>query len=146
MRILFIGEYEHSIDTKGRLIIPSKFREELQKKFFITKGMDQCLFVFTEEEFRIMSQKVNTLGLSSGNRRGFARLFYSGATECSLDKQGRILINPGLRNYASIEEKVSIIGVSNRIEIWDTNRWQKYSNSDNLNYDMLTQEMTEIDL
>lgn len=143
---MFIGEYEHGIDKKGRLIMPSKFRDELQGEFFITKGMDHCLFVFTEEEFKRMSEKVNRLGLSTGNRRGFARLFYSGAVECTFDKQGRILIPKGLRDYAALKDKASVIGVSNRIEIWDKDRWNAYSNDDVLNYDALTAEMTDIDL
>ncbi|WP_237036454.1 division/cell wall cluster transcriptional repressor MraZ [Mediannikoviicoccus vaginalis] len=143
---MFIGEYQHNLDTKGRITMPSKFREELGKTFYITKGMDGCLFVFPEDQWIEMDKKINALRLSRKDARGIARLFYAGAIDVSLDKMGRVLLPGNLRQYASLEKEAIIIGVSSRVEIWDKDRWQSYNNDDDFNYDMLTESMADLDI
>ena len=108
---MLIGEYEHSLDAKGRLIMPSKLREDIGEKFIITKGLDGCLFGFSKQEWTNFEEKLKTLPLTNKNARDFVRFFLSGATECEIDKQGRFLIVANLRQYASMEKEVVIIGV-----------------------------------
>ena len=117
---MFIGEYAHSVDPKGRLNIPAKFREKLGEIFYVTKGLDKCLFIFPADEWRIFEEKLKTLPLTNKNARAFVRLFFSGATECSLDKQGRINIPQTLRTHGEIQKEVNVIGVGTRIEIWSS--------------------------
>ncbi|MEJ8751110.1 division/cell wall cluster transcriptional repressor MraZ [Lagierella sp. ICN-221743] len=143
---MFIGEYQHNLDTKGRITMPSKFREELGNTFYITKGMDGCLFVFPEDEWIEMDKKIKALRLSRKDARGIARLFYAGAIDVSLDKMGRVLLPGNLRQYASLEKEAIIIGVSSRVEIWDKDRWQSYNDDDDFNYDMLTESMADLDI
>lgn len=142
---MFIGEYNHTIDSKGRFIMPSKFRESLGKNIFITKGMDNCLFVFPEDEWDKMGEKISKLKLSRKEARAFSRLFYAGAIDVELDKQGRILITQNLRDYASLKKEIVIIGVSSRIEIWDKDAWEEYNDDDFLDYDSLTESLADLD-
>lgn len=142
---MFIGEFKHKLDNKGRLTIPSIFREDLKDYFYLTRGMDGCLFLFTKEEFFEMSRKVNRLRITNKKSRGFARLFYSGAIQVSLDKQGRILIPPRLREYSNISSEVMVIGVFTRLELWDLNSWEEYNNDKIFNYDSLSEDVDEID-
>ncbi|MDL2311066.1 division/cell wall cluster transcriptional repressor MraZ [Peptostreptococcaceae bacterium OttesenSCG-928-C18] len=142
---MFIGEYQHNLDTKGRLTLPSKFRDELGEEFFITKGMDGCLFVYTQDEWIKMDEKINGLKLSRKESRGIARLFYAGAINVSLDKMGRVLLPQNLRDYAKLEKEAVVIGVSSRVEIWDKDAWEAYNDDDELNYDILTEKMVDID-
>jgi MraZ protein len=121
---MFSGEYEHTVDEKGRLTIPAKFRAGLAEGLFVTRGLDGCLFVFPPSAWRILSEKVANLPLSQASARLFSRMIYSG-TECKLDKQGRILLPPPLREYADIESEVVITGVNSRLEIWSKKRWQE---------------------
>ncbi len=141
---MFIGEFNHNIEDKGRMSIPSRFRDELNGKFYVTKGIDDCLFVFPLDEWKIFEEKLSKLPLSKPGARAFVRLFYAGAIECVLDKQGRINITSILREHASIEKEVSIIGVGNRIEIWSKNNWERYNNPDNLSYDDLAEQMEDL--
>ncbi len=120
---MFSGEYEHTLDEKGRLIIPAKFRTELDEGLFVTRGLDGCLFVFPLDVWRDLSDKMASLSLVQASARLFSRMIYSG-TECSLDKQGRILLPSSLRAHADIENEVVITGVRNRLEIWGKKRWQ----------------------
>ena len=122
---LLIGEYEHSLDAKGRLIMPVKLRQDMGEKFIITKGLDGCLFAFSQEEWLNFETKLKALPLSDRNARNFVRFFLSGATECEIDKQGRFLIPNNLRNAANLEKEVVIIGVGTRLEIWNKNIWEK---------------------
>ena len=122
---MLIGEYEHSLDVKGRLIMPVKLRQDMGEKFIVTKGLDGCLFAFSQEEWLNFETKLKTLPLSDKNARNFVRFFLSGATECELDKQGRFLIPNNLRNAAGLEKEVVIIGVGTRLEIWNKNTWEK---------------------
>lgn len=123
---MFMGEYQHGLDTKGRLIIPAKFREELGEGAVITRGLDNCLFLFPREEWAILETKLKALPLTKSDARQFVRFLFSGATECEMDKQGRIILPSNLREFALIEKDAVVIGVSSRIEIWSRERWQSY--------------------
>lgn len=127
---MFYGEYEHSLDRKGRIIFPSKFRQVSQEnyieRFYITRGLDKCLFVFTEEEWKLQEQKFKSLPFTKAEARKFNRLYFSGASEIIPDKQGRVLVPKYLKEYAGIEHQVVIVGVANRIEIWSQERWKDF--------------------
>ena len=130
---MLIGEYSHNIDTKGRVIIPVKFRSELGERFILTKGFDGCLYGYSLTEWVGIEEKIKTLPLITGkDARNFTRFFFSSAIECEFDSQGRILISQGLRTYASLEKELVIIGVSSRIEIWSKERWEKNDCYDNM--------------
>jgi len=139
---LFIGEYEHSVDAKGRLIMPAKLREEIGDKFVVTKGLDGCLFAYSQTEWTAFEEKLKTLPISNKNARDFTRFFLSGAIECEIDKQGRFLITSNLREFAGLEKDVVIIGVNTRIEIWSKDKWKKYSSDENVNVDEIAENMT----
>lgn len=123
---MFIGEYPYSIDEKKRLAIPPKFRQILGKKAVITRGLDQCLFLYPVKEWGELADKLSKLPLSQADARGFARLMLTGAMEANIDNLGRILIPDYLKEYASLKKKVIIAGVYNRIEIWDEKKWKEY--------------------
>lgn len=139
---MFIGEYAHSIDTKGRLIMPAKFREELGITFIVTKGLDGCLFVYSKNEWAQLEEKLKTLPFTSKDARSFNRFFFAGAIECEVDKQGRILISQNLRDYANLNKDVVIIGVSTRIEIWDKEKWDNYCNNEDVSPDDIAEKMS----
>jgi MraZ protein len=120
---MFMGEYNHTIDTKGRLIVPAKFRESLGEEFVVTKGLDGCLFVYSNEEWVTIEEKFREIPLTTKDARKFARFFFAGAATCEVDKQGRILIPSVLREFAELEKEVVLVGVLNRIEIWSKSRW-----------------------
>jgi MraZ protein len=141
---MFYGEYNHNIDDKGRMSIPSKFREELGDKFYVTKGLDQCLFVFPVEEWKIFQNKLKDLPLTKSNARKFNRFFNAGAMDYGLDKQGRINITPVLRKHAFIEKEVVVIGVGTRMEIWSKDAWEDYNSPENMNYDEIAEQMEEL--
>jgi len=141
---MFIGEFQHSIDSKGRLIIPSKFREGLGDSFVLTKGLDDCLFVYPLNEWKNFEEKLKSLPVSSKDARAFVRFFFSGATECELDKQGRILLPANLREHSKIEKDAVIIGVSTRVEIWSKEKWGKYNSDTNMGYDAIAEKMAEL--
>ena len=127
---MFYGEYEHTIDRKGRLIIPSKFREVFKEhfieKFYVTRGLDGCLFVFTEDEWKNQETKFKNVSFTKKESRKFNRLYFSGACDLACDRQGRILIPQYLKDYAGIKKDVIIVGISNRIEIWSEQRWKDF--------------------
>lgn len=114
------------MDTKGRISLPSKFKSKMGKKVFITRGLDNCLSVYTKESWKGITEKLNTLSLSKSSDRGFNRFMLSGAVEVDVDKQGRILVPEFLREFAALDKKVVWTGVGDRAEIWDQSRWQKY--------------------
>ena len=122
---MLIGEYEHSLDAKGRLIMPAKLRADMGERFILTKGLDGCLFAFSQKEWENFETKLKTLPLSDKNARNFVRFFLSGATECEIDKQGRFLIPNNLRIAAKLEKESIIIGVGTRLEIWNKATWEK---------------------
>lgn len=123
---MFIGEYSHTIDNKRRLAIPSRFRKGLGRKAVITRGLDNCLFVFPAEEWGVLAQKLGMLPLGQSDARGFIRLMLAGAMDVSLDGLGRILVPDYLREYASLKKQVVVTGVFNRLEIWNESLWKQY--------------------
>lgn len=123
---MFMGEYHHNVDAKGRIIVPAKFRENLGETFILTRGLDRCLFGYPLTEWEIIEDKLKQLPLTKKDARAFTRFFFSGATECEIDKQGRINIASPLFQYAQLEKECVILGVSNRIEIWDKQEWENY--------------------
>jgi len=123
---MFIGEYSYSIDDKKRLAIPSKFRQLLGKKAVITRGLDQCLFLYPLKEWSNLAKKLSQLPLSQADARGFGRLMLTGAMEVNIDNLGRILLPDYLKEYAFLSKKVIIAGVYNRVEIWDESKWKNY--------------------
>ncbi|MDR3564953.1 MAG: division/cell wall cluster transcriptional repressor MraZ [Negativicutes bacterium] len=125
---MFMGEYSHTIDNKGRLIFPAKFRENLGDNFIATKGLDGCLFVYTQEEWAILEGKLKQLPLAKPEARAFVRFFFAGAAELEADKQGRVLLPTNLREHARLDKDVIVIGVSSRIEIWSKEAWDEYNN------------------
>jgi len=139
---VFIGEYEHSVDAKGRVIMPAKLREDIGEKFIVTKGLDGCLFAYSQNEWANFEEKLKTLPLTNKNARDFVRFFLSGAVECEIDKQGRFLIPGNLRQYATLDKEIVIIGVGTRIEIWNRATWGTYSSDENISADEIAENMT----
>ena len=139
---MLIGEYEHSLDAKGRLIMPAKIREDIGEKFIVTKGLDGCLFGFSQNEWTHFEEKLKTLPLTNKNARDFVRFFLSGAIECEIDKQGRFLIAGNLREYSNLEKEAVIIGVGTRIEIWNKEKWKTYNSDENISADEIAENMT----
>ena len=123
---MFIGEYSHTIDTKKRLAIPSKFRKELGKQAVITRGIENCLVIYPVKEWQALAKKLGTLPSSQGDARGFARIMLAGAMDVKIDNLGRILIPDYLKSYASLKKNVVVTGLFNRLEIWDDKKWQEY--------------------
>lgn len=123
---MFIGEYQHSIDEKNRLAIPVKFRNILAKGAVVTKGLDNCLFLYTKEAWKELAERLAKLPISQANTRAFSRLMLAGAMDVFLDKQGRVILPDYLKQYASLNKKVIIAGLMNRLEIWDEGEWEKY--------------------
>lgn len=134
---MLIGEYKHVVDNKGRVTLPSKFREELGEKFILTKGLDNCLFGYSLKEWAVLEEKLKKLPLTSKDARAFLRFFFAGACECEVDKQGRILIPQNLREYANLQKEVFIIGVMTRIEIWSEENWQREMADESLSVEKL---------
>lgn len=141
---MFMGEYNHTVDTKGRLIIPSKFREDLGEEFVITKGLDGCLFVFPNNEWQAFEEKLKALPLTNKSARQFSRFFVAGATPCELDKQGRILLPGTLREFAGLEKDVVLAGMLNRIEIWSKSKWSENNSYEDM--DDIAEQMTDLGL
>lgn len=141
---MFMGEYNHTIDTKGRLIIPSKFRDQLGGQFVVTKGLDGCLFVYSNEEWQRIEEKFREIPLTTKDARKFSRFFFAGAADCEVDKQGRILIPSNLREYAGIDKDVVSVGVLSRVEIWSKERWLDSGNYDDM--DEIAEHMAELGL
>ncbi len=141
---MFMGEYQHNMDSKGRVIIPAKFREELSDQFVATRGLDNCLFVYPMHEWATLEKKLTSLPLTSKNARTFIRFFFSGATESELDKQGRVSIPANLRGYAQLEKEVVIIGLANRIELWAKERWDNFLNDAEDSYEEIASAMEDL--
>lgn len=145
---MFYGEYSHSIDRKGRLILPSRFREVAKanfiEKFFITRGLDKCLFMFSEEEWRSQEQKFKIIPFTKQQARTFNRLYFSGAQEVIADKQGRILVPQYLKDFAQIRRDVIIVGVSNRIEIWSKDLWYKFYGDSRQSFEEIAEKLMDI--
>jgi MraZ protein len=143
---MFMGEYHHSIDMKGRMIVPSKFRDELGEMFIITRGLDQCLFGYPLSEWALIEEKLKGLPLTKKDARAFTRFFFSGATESELDKQGRINIPAPLLQYAKLEKECVVLGVSNRIEIWSKQIWEDYFSQSEDSFAEIAENMIGFDI
>ena len=139
---MLTGEFNHSIDSKGRLIIPSKLRESLGEHFVITKGMDGCLFLYPDNEWKAFEEKLRTLPLTNKKARKFSRFFVAGATTCELDRQGRILVPATLREFGGLEKDVVLTGNLNRIEVWSKAKWSE--NNDYGDMDAIAEDMQEM--
>lgn len=136
-----MGEYQHTLDAKQRLIIPAKFREQLGGQFVVTRGLDGCLFGYPMDEWRVLEQKLKALPLTKRDARAFVRFLYSAATVCPLDKQGRINIPDPLCRYAQLKKKCMVVGISNRLEIWDCDRWNDYNANAAENFDDIAEDL-----
>ncbi|TFB23306.1 division/cell wall cluster transcriptional repressor MraZ [Filobacillus milosensis] len=143
---MFMGEFQHNIDSKGRIIVPAKFREGLGDSFVLTRGLDNCLFAYPQEEWRILEEKLKKLPLTKKDARAFTRFFFSGAIECEIDKQGRINIPSPLRNFADLEKECIIIGVSNRIELWSKDKWTDYVEESEESFAEIAENMMDFDI
>ncbi len=141
---MLLGEYSHNLDTKGRVSVPSKFREDLGQTFIVTKGLDNCLFAYSKQEWQTFEEKLKTLPMTNVNARNFVRFFFAGATECEVDKQGRINIPQNLREYAGLTKELCIIGVATRVEIWDKAKWEGYTSPDNMDVEELANQMSNL--
>ena len=144
---MFYGEYLHSIDRKGRIILPAKFRESAKahfiEKFFVTRGLDKCLFMFSEEEWRTQETKFKAISFTKQQARTFNRLYFSGAVEVLPDKQGRILLPQYLKDFAQIKRDVVIVGVSNRIEIWAKDKWQEFYGTSRQSFEEIAEKLMD---
>jgi mraZ protein len=141
---MFLGEFKHTIDQKGRIAIPSKFRSQLKGGAIITRGLDKCLFVFPQKEWEALAQKLINLPLSQSDSRAFVRLMLSGASDVEFDVQGRILIPENLRFYANLSKKAVVMGLYNRIEIWDQQEWEKYKNKTESASDEIAEKLGQL--
>lgn len=141
---MFIGEYAHAIDDKGRLAVPAKFRADLTKGAVVTRGLDACLFVYTIEEWEKVATKLAALPMSQANSRAFARLMLAGAMDVGLDKQGRIVLPDYLRQYAHLSKKTVVIGLYNRLEIWDEAAWQSYKTDTEKDSGEIAEKLSEL--
>ena len=140
---MLIGEYQHSLDSKNRMIVPSKLREDLGNKFIITKGLDGCPYKYPAEEWQKLQEKLKTLPLSNRDARAFVRFFFAGACEVEMDKQGRGLIPQNLKEYAGIEKEIVSIGGLSRVEVWSKEKWNQYNDS-NIDFDKISERMSEL--
>lgn len=141
---MLLGEYEHSIDTKGRIAMPAKLREGLGGKFIITKGLDGCLFVYAMDEWQRVEEKLASLPMSRKTARDFTRFLFGGACEGECDKQGRVLLPASLRRYAGLERDAVIVGVGSRAEIWDAAKWQQYNEESAEDVNELAEQLADL--
>lgn len=144
---MFYGEYLHSIDRKGRLILPAKFREAAKtyfiEKFFVTRGLDNCLFMFSEEEWKAQESKFKAIPFTKAESRKFNRLYFSGAAEINFDTQGRILLPLYLKDFAQIKKDVVVVGVSNRIEIWAKDKWVEFYENSRQSFEEIAEKLMD---
>ena len=140
---MFIGEYQHALDSKNRIVVPSKLRNGLGNKFVITKGLDGCLYAYPLQEWKILEEKLKTLPLTNKDARAFVRFFFSGACEIEVDKQFRGLIPQNLKEYAGIEKEIVSIGVLSRVEIWSKEKWDNYNEND-IDFNLIAEKMNDL--
>lgn len=141
---MFIGEYSHNLDEKGRLAVPKKFRAALSKGAVVTRGLDNCLFLYTKAEWKKLADKLANLPFSQANARAFARLMLAGAMDVSLDKQGRIVLPEYLRNFASMNKELIVAGLYNRLELWDKDAWARYSQQAEKESNAIAEQMFDL--
>ncbi|MDO4551899.1 MAG: division/cell wall cluster transcriptional repressor MraZ [Bacillota bacterium] len=142
---MFIGEYQNSIDEKGRIIVPTKLREELGYRFVMTKGLDRCITVYPMKEWEKLQEKLSTLPVSSKEARAFIRFLTGGAAECEMDKQGRVVVPPHLRTYAVLEKDAVTVGATTRVEVWSRAMWETYADTD-MNDEAMAEKMVEYNI
>ena len=143
---MFMGEFQHNIDDKGRIIIPAKFRDELGNNFIITRGLDKSLFLYPLQEWKHIEQKLKSLSFTKSDARKFTRFFFSGALESEIDKQGRVIIPNNLRTYAEINKECVLIGVSSRVEIWSRELWNSYYHDSESSFNEIAEKIVDFDL
>ena len=145
---MFYGEYTHNLDVKGRLILPSRFRDVAREnsidKFFVTRGLEKCIFMFSEYEWKLQEQKFKNLSFTKQDARTFNRMFFSGAVDVVPDKQGRFVVPQYLKDYAGIKNKTVVIGVSNRVEIWDIEKWQEFYSKSSELFEQTAERMIDL--
>lgn len=141
---MFIGEYSHNLDEKGRLAIPVKFRSELAKGAVVTRGLDSCLFLYTKKEWEKLAEKLAALPISQSNSRAFARLMLAGAMDVEMDKQGRAVLPEYLRQFAGLKKSVIVAGLYSRLEIWDETKWKEYKNKTEKESGEIAERMAEL--
>ena len=141
---MLLGEYKHNLDSKGRMAIPAKFRDKLSAGAIITRGLDNCLFVFGSKEWESLAGKLVSLPLAQANSRAFARLMLAGAVDVELDSQGRILVPDYLRKYADLKKQVVVAGLYNRVEIWDLETWERYKQKTENSSDEIAEKLGEL--
>lgn len=141
---MFIGEYKHSVDTKKRMALPKKFRKDLGKTVVITRGLDQCLFVYPMKAWKELAEKLGTMPIGEASTRSFVRLMLAGATDTTMDAQGRVLVPEYLKEYAGISKDVTVAGLYNRLEVWDEKKWDRYKSSAEKNTDQIAEELGKL--
>jgi MraZ protein len=141
---MFIGEYQHNLDLKGRIAVPVKFRDQLKAGIIITRGLDRCLFVFSKNEWKILAKKLIALPLAQANSRAFVRLMLAGAMDVEIDNQGRVLVPDYLRKYADLKKEIIIAGLYNRVEIWDADTWKQYKSKTEGASDEIAEKLGEL--
>jgi len=141
---MLIGEYTHTIDNKNRLSLPAKFRKELGKEVVVTRGLDNCLFVYSKKEWSLILEKIGGLGMGHADTRGFARFMLAGAVEAPIDQLGRILVPDFLKQFADLKEKVVCAGVSKRLEIWNEASWNKYKQKIQKEADAMAEKLGDV--
>ncbi|SFL58522.1 MULTISPECIES: division/cell wall cluster transcriptional repressor MraZ [Salibacterium] len=142
---MFMGEHHHNVDDKGRMIIPSRFRDGLGETFVMTRGMDECLFIYPMEEWERLESRLKSLPFTKKDARAFTRFFFSGAAECELDKQGRVSIPSTLRRYAGIQKECVVIGVSTRVEVWSREKWEVYFEESRESFSDIAENIVDFD-
>lgn len=143
---MFMGEFHHSVDDKGRMIVPAKFRENLGSSFVLTRGLDQCIFAYPQAEWTQLEQKLKALPFTKADARAFTRFFFSGACEVELDKQGRIVLPSNLRTFANLTKECVVLGVSSRVEIWDRSIWESYYAKSEESFSEIAESIVDFDL
>lgn len=143
---MLIGEYNHTLDTKKRMAIPARLRKELGERAILTRGLNNCLFLYPMQQWQRVTEKLSQLSVGQGDTRGFLRLMFSGAVEVELDQLGRILIPDYLKTYAELKQRVVVVGVNDRLEVWDEDRWSNYKNGVEKNTDMIAEKLGELGL
>ena len=141
---MFIGEYQHNLDEKGRLAVPKKFRADLNKGAIVTKGLDNCLFLYTKSEWKNLADKLANLPFSQSNTRAFARLMLAGAMDVDIDKQGRIILPEYLRTFAGLNKNIVVAGLYNRLELWDQKKWEEYKSKTEKESSAIAEQMFEL--
>lgn len=141
---MLMGEYAHTIDVKGRVILPADFRAEIGEHFFITKGLDQCLFIYGENEWTVLEQKLRQLPMTNPNARKLVRHFFSTGRELECDRQGRFLVPGNLRTLAKLEKNVVLVGALNRVEVWSKDEWERYNSMEDEDMETFLASMAEL--